>query len=471
MICYWRFFFIAGSEEILDGQARTASDGSFIYTPQNHSATGNHLRVRVHEPVYGTEATITTDLDFADVYAGDSIVLDTDLASISISLQAEDVTMPTFSGSLTAPHGVSTTGRLLQFDVNGDDVADDFAVTDGLGQFQQTFTQWAGPATGAQTIRVRVTAENWSEDTASSYRSFGGWQTYLWNPVLNVAPTVARFELLNDTGYFNLDGDASIDADDYRFTVLDRVTTDPTVVGVIADAPANSVVQFSHRGDGIVDGSATTDEAGRFKYRPLSLNYGHWDIHVRLIEADVLSGADLSTGWQPLTQSGDPSSTAAMTGFTLVPISPAQVTSIVLTNPAVAPAAQRDPRVTVTVSDADSIENVVVDFYEATTLTYLGSATLEDDGTAEFMPIGIPLNESLTITAIPSEPDPRSSSRAQGSQLQATLGTIINTDRADSTDSGIFRIPSLIDCAADCCLSLMPPSSAKCKFPPATSSL
>ncbi len=435
------FFFVEGGDEHYDGEVRTALDGSFVYTPQDHSTAGNHLRVRVHESVYGSDDTTTTDLDFTDAYAGDPIVLDTELASMSISIQSDDVIQPIFSGELTAPAGVSVVGRILQFDVNGDDRVDDFVVTDGLGHFEHAFTQWAGPANGTQTIKVRVTEEHWSDDTNSGYLSFGGWQTLTWNPATNDPPTVDRFELLIDTGYFNLDGDAGVDPDDYRFTVLDRVTTDPTVVGVVADAPPYSEVEFSHQGDGIVDGSATTDEFGRFEYRPLNLDYGHWDIHVRLTEKNVLSGTDQTTGWQPLTESGDPSASAAMTGFTLVPISLAQVTSVVFTNPATGGADQRDPRMTVTVTDADSIKNVVVDFYEGATLKYLGSTTLEDDGTAVFMPIGISLDQPVTITAIPSEPDPKLGSKAIGTALEVPLGTVVETDRADdSTDSGTFRV-------------------------------
>lgn len=420
--------------ERADGEAWTEADGSFLYTPQEHSITSNHLRVKVHEPIYGSTETRVTVLDFADPYAAAPLSTDPALAALTLTLDTPEDERVVFTGRVTEGDDLGLAGRTVQLDLNGDGRQDGLAFTDAFGRFEYTPEKWVGPTTGVLTVRARVTGEGWNDDTLTTYQTLGEWSEVLWTPPANDPPSVLRLELANDTGYYDFGGDGAIDATDYEYRVLDRVTSDPTIAGQVADAPHNAVVEFSHRGDGVVDGTATTDETGAFLYRPEGLDYGYWDLHARVRENDPfqndpVTGQTLDSGWQPITASGEPTDpTASATGFTLVAPSAATVADVRLANPADPGPMQYDPRLKVTVHETDSIENVVVDFYEqdaASTQTYLGSSRLDADGTATFTPLGIKTGEARTILAVPREEDPTTGQDLVGAPFTFNAGVSV----------------------------------------------
>ncbi|TWT77306.1 Bifunctional hemolysin/adenylate cyclase precursor [Posidoniimonas polymericola] len=428
------FYFLHSGIEVLDGEATTKDDGTFSYTPKHHSVGVNDLRIKVHEPVYGSDATAVTVLDFPDVYQAAPVGTDVSLAPLVLTIDdPNDTGRPVFSGSLSTSSNANVAGRLVQFDVNGDERPDGFTFTNGLGAFEIVFTEWAGAAAGLQTIRARVVGQALNQETNTPYLTLGEWSSLAWAPTANVSPSFERFQLMNDTGYFDLAGGSGIDADDYQYRILDLVTTDPTVTGIVVDAPPHSVVEFSHRGDGVVDGTATTNADGSFEYFPVGLTYGQWDLQARVREPDALNGVELSTGWASLSADGV-AGTGSGDGFTLVPITTSAVQQLEYAYPAAPSEPQRDIRLRVVVTDVDSVEGVTVDFHLGPNgeAGYLGSASVGPDGAAIFTPVGLPLGASFWVTATPTKFDSLNREHVAGTPMSVQFASPVEATGASS---------------------------------------
>src|SRR5262249_45845587 len=145
-------------------------------------------------------------------------------------------------------------------------------------------------------------------------------QSVFWHQLENLDPSITQFELAHDFG--NQVADVQI---------LDRVTSDPTLVGRVwnDNGVASLTIEFDYDGDYennyIVDGTTSTDEKGFFQFTPAGLTEGAWDIRARVVEHNPVTGDDLPSGWVHITADGNPATTSGLFyGFTLVPATAAE---------------------------------------------------------------------------------------------------------------------------------------------------
>jgi hypothetical protein len=168
-------------------------------------------------------------------------------------------------------------GVTIEFDDDGDQTADQSTTTDVLGNFSLTPD---GLAHGPVTVYLRAR----EFDDVGGQFLYGDWVSFNFTheqPV-NTPAEVAELQLVND-----LDE-----------TGTDPRATDPALLGLVTnDGPVEGLlVQFDHDGDGVIEGSAITDDEGRFTYQPLGLEIGPVTIRARAKEYDDQSTA-LYGGW------------------------------------------------------------------------------------------------------------------------------------------------------------------------------
>jgi hypothetical protein len=218
--------------------------------------------------------------------------------------------------------------------------------------------------------------------------------------VVNQPPNIVEIELFHDTGTNQTNG----------------ITQNSTVVGRIAhdDGSLPGVtIEFDDDNDGVIDGTAVTDEEGRFTYLPVkarqiadvpSLGYG--ELNARPTEADEYQGRLLYADWldTPIPLTLDAHDNAPPRVTLLQPLY--QVASGPLSN----------PTVWGTVSSDDGREDVAVEISRGPVNTatgkfnpqdLLGLAYTNEDGRFEFTPVGLPAGEAVTIYARAVEWDPQ----------------------------------------------------------------
>lgn len=135
--------------------------------------------------------------------------------------------------------------------------------------------------TGAFTLHWRTV----EHDASGNVVLTGDWQALtmtLYAPAASAS--VSSLHLVNDTGASN----------------TDKITSDPTLAGTVTGGSAGESVdvQFSHQGDGTVNGWVTVDQTpGDFSYDPLLSDpalasfAGSLPIEYRTVEHDALGGA------------------------------------------------------------------------------------------------------------------------------------------------------------------------------------
>lgn len=181
---------------------------------------------------------------------------------------------PTLNGTISAASGNAY--QTVEYDINGDGVADGTTTTDANGDF--TFTPH-GLAAGTLTIAAR--AKVW--DSQSQSNLDGAWQsiTFVYQPVSQQPINVAQFALAN-----NLSGSGST-----------PTATDPTVVGQLAvanlqSAPSSESAAYvtvqidTNAGNQspanyAPNASTTADASGAFQFTASGLSYGSVTIAAR----------------------------------------------------------------------------------------------------------------------------------------------------------------------------------------------
>ncbi len=371
--------FYVGDSETADGSTTTDGEGNFTYTLRDYNVGENEVHIHVLEPVYASSDSADTLVDsftitIDDVSSGAIALLRLKSSTgEGISLTAVD---PTLVGEIA---GVANPALItVEFDYDGDLAPNASALTDGLGQFTFVPEGVGDYRVGDQaTVAARVVETRVDATTGDTYKVFGPWSDPLsWHVETNLAPVITQFELAGDAG--NL----------HDWQVLDRVTSDPTLFGRVADdnALAFVTVEFDHDGDDVVDGTAITDENGYFRYTPAGLTAGAWDIRARVVEHDPVTGDDLPFVWAHITAAGDPTAASPYYGFTLVPTQPPAFDTLTHAG------SDFDPTLTGKVLDADTTENLVVYFYyvDGNVEKPVGTTTVGADGSFEFTPVGLP---------------------------------------------------------------------------------
>ncbi len=275
-----------------DGSGYTNQAGEFTIDPTNSNLSPGviSLRVRAGEfdaasmtTVYGSWSTFTFTYAVPPpalpVVSGLTLANDTGTSGDLITGD------PRISGQITVT-GASAAYLPLQFDLNGDGVAEGTGSTDGLGHFTIDPTNVI-PSAGTQTIAIR----GGRYVNGSTSPQFGDWVsiTFIYAPVVQVRPAVATLHLVSDTG---VDGD--LITSDLRFA--GSVTHDD---GSVANLP----VQFDFNGDGFVDGTLYTNQSGGFSgdLANLSVPEGTVTLKVRAGDQDPQTMSTSYGAWSLLT--------------------------------------------------------------------------------------------------------------------------------------------------------------------------
>ncbi|MEN1681434.1 MAG: hypothetical protein AAGJ46_17780 [Planctomycetota bacterium] len=411
----------------VDGVAITDDSGAFRYTPTDYLAGNNGVVIKVIEETYGSETSTSRPvLGYTEAAPGTLVLPEALSSNPTIEITAADIT--TAEGSSAALTGddpmytLSVTGKIddgpdlvlqtIEFDTNGDGVADSSTLTDGLGGYQASFQQVGGKDTPVS-VRARWVGIVHVDGGQESYKVVGGWSDPA-TALVAEKPGVdfAYFALARDTGHYAL-YDQTVG--DYEF--LDGVTSDPTVEGVLmigSEPAAYTHVEFDHDSDGVVDGYAATDSRGRFRYTPVGLAEGYWDLRARVPVRDA-TGLGEQPDWVYVTRTGDPGDTGnpddanSETGFRLVAPDALQVTSFNWVNTGAADPSVQGQVAWVMASDPMSVDKpaaggVIIDFTDKHGFE-LGSTVSASDGSFDFVPLGFFSSSSdpNSITATPRQ--------------------------------------------------------------------
>ena len=269
-----------------DDSVTTDANGNFVYSPQNLAPGTYTYHFQAIENAYpsgqinGPWVPFTFTVVAPNPPVVDQLSLsDVTGAMVSGSFNASATTDPTLAGHVTADGNPKRVE--VDFDYNGDGVADASTTANADGTF--TFKP-VGLALGSVTIHVR--AVNGDDNIT------GNWTTISFTLAAPQAPAVSTLALLNVTGGAN-----------------SGVTDDPTVTGTLAASAlsgagadlADVTVQFDTNGDGLPDGSTTTDDNGNFTWTPSGVNPGTVTIAARAVTTDSSTGDTLTGAWKSVT--------------------------------------------------------------------------------------------------------------------------------------------------------------------------
>lgn len=195
------------------------------------------------------------------------------------------------SGALIVSEG-SNAGLPVQYDINHDGIADGSLQSDAMGHFLFDF-KTPGLMYGAYTVSVR----GGGYEGGSMNISYGEWSDLTFSYIMPTMPSVVGLALVNDTG-----------------TPGDLITGDPLISGGLSLSDGSSAylpLTYDLNGDGIADGSTTTDAMGHFSFDPrgANLSYGTRTISVRggrygvdplnPMAVNYGAGADLTLTYMP----------------------------------------------------------------------------------------------------------------------------------------------------------------------------
>ncbi len=361
------------------GTTVTDEDGNYSFTPDSFTQS-NNVVIELVDLKYGSDTT-----NRSVVYDG-TVSVSTDATLLVSSLElANPLTQagenvpatsidPTVKGTISKPGDVSL--QIVEFDYDGDDIAEGSTLTDAQGNFEYEPTG-IGTSTNLS-IRSRVVNIVVDEANNTSYRTIGDWSEALeWTYVAQDAPEFEYFQLEQDTGHYG----------DYE--VLDGITSNPNLVGrVVANGlpVAYQSVEFDHDGDGVIDGYASTDAEGRFRYEPQGLSNGFWNIQAQVVTEDINKGENLTSDWMSVTRTGRTGDVSLGVGFTLVDADPVVVASLTLASDNTL-----QGNVHRGVSGNPSAKGVSVEFFDITDTdhVFLGTAQTDSDGNFVFVPTSV----------------------------------------------------------------------------------
>ena len=261
--------FDLNGDGIADGSAQTDINGHFAIDLNNSNLTAGiqTISIRGGRNVNGPMSVQYGDWsEFTFTYAPVPqprpevedlhLVSDTEIAN---DLVTSDLQV---SGSVTHVDG-SIASLPVQYDLNGDGIAEGTAYTNQVGEFTIDLAN-SHPSPGSVVLRVRA-GESVGVPISTQY---GSWATFTFTYAVAL-PIVSDLSLVADTG-----------------TPEDLITTDARVSGLLTVAEMSAAylpVQYDLDEDGVIDGATQTDVMGQFTIdlRDSNLAGGDYTISVR----------------------------------------------------------------------------------------------------------------------------------------------------------------------------------------------
>ena len=399
------------------GTTVTDEDGNYSFTPDSFTQS-NNVVIELVDLKYGSDTpnrtvvydgTVSVSTDATLLVS--SLKLSNPLTQAGENVLATSID-PTVQGTISKPGDVSL--QIVEFDYDGDGIADGSTLTDAQGNFQYEPTG-IGTSTNLS-IRSRVVNIVVDEANNTSYRTIGDWSEALeWTYVAQDAPKFEYFQLEQDTGHYG------------NYEVLDGITSNPNLVGrVVANGlpVAYQSVEFDHDGDGVIDGYASTDAEGRFRYEPQGLSNGYWNILAQVVTEDINKGENLTSDWTSVTRTGRTGDVSLGVGFTLVDADPVVVASLALASDNTL-----QGNVHWGVSGNPSAKGVSVEFFDITDTdhVFLGTAQTDSDGNFIFLPTSVDFTSGARdIEVRPAQNAPGDVNQSYTTNLSQSSNTFSN---------------------------------------------
>jgi hypothetical protein len=358
-----------------DSTVRAQTDGQFLYDPPGLTPGTRVLFARSavwdgneQQYVVGpwTQIAFTLQIPASEPASLSAVGL---LRDTGVSDDDGLTADPTLAG--TVANDGSVAQLTVEFDTNGDGIADGQTTTDAAGHF--TYVPQSLPL-GAVTVAVRVS----EYDIAARELRTSAWSTtsFTMQAPATQPVAVSELRLLSDSGPSSSDG----------------YTANATIAGQLAaDAPlAGVLVEIDRNGDGTPDGQTNADAEGRFRYEPQSLPYGAVAVQVRAVAWSHAAASYVPGAWTPLqfVHENQPNAAPRLQALTV----------------AAGSAATPSPVIQGAVTNEGALEQLTVEFDCDGDGTVDGSIQTDADGRFSFSPAGLP-GGTVTIQVRTREQD------------------------------------------------------------------
>jgi hypothetical protein len=348
-------------DNIVDGTARSGTDGSFTYIPRNLDAGEVEIRVRGVEVEPRTSDELFGDwfpIEFTYDPQPRGPEIEFTLKNDNLDEPDDLITSdPTLIGQVLDVSGLGI--PMVEFDFNGDETPDTSILTDHSGQFTYKPTSLT---VGAVTVYAR--GADW--DPEFSEYVYGPWTEFEFTLAAASPPEVTNLRLKRDTG----ESDS------------DNITRDATILGdvITDDGPKQGVIiQFDHDEDNVIDGQTTTVTGGGFTYLPQDLEEGEYTFRAR--SATPIEGTENFTygDWEEFTFTYEVNDPAVIAELKLLRDDGESSTDLIT----------RDPRLIGEITNDGSLDRLTIEFDHNNDQTPDGYAYTTADGEFIYNPFNL----------------------------------------------------------------------------------
>ncbi|MGH7137142.1 MAG: hypothetical protein ACREHD_15480, partial [Pirellulales bacterium] len=285
---------------VSDGSVAANSSGAFTMLPANLSYGNVTVAARAveYDPkrtihLYGAWTAISFDYEPPPAPAITSFTLANDTGGTA---NPGHTTNDALQGTIAA----APTGDTVQveFDTNDDGIADTSVAVNGTSF---SFTPDWLPF-GQVTVQARTVLSA----SGGVVLDYGAWTplTFTYRATPGTPATIGSLALANQTG---TDANGLPTASDPTLTGTISVGNALSGIPAGGDAPnAYQTIEYDVNGDGVPDGTTTTDANGNFTFTPQGLAAGTVTISVRADAWDDQSQSNLEGPWQTITFDYEP---------------------------------------------------------------------------------------------------------------------------------------------------------------------
>ncbi|TWT59741.1 Ig-like domain-containing protein [Rubinisphaera italica] len=306
----------------------------------------------------------------------------------------------------------------VEFDHDGDDQIDGSAWTDSQGRFTYD------PA-GLDGSQVTIRARSLVEDPLTGNPVTGNWKEVTFQSSATPVAGISSVQLVHDLG----ENEANWSTYLPEITgQLDGYYQGEILFGLIPDGSqsgnssynedaaeiAGIVVEFDHDGDDLIDGRATSDENGNFRYTAAGLAAGLNSLRMRTSVWDDQAGQFVTGSWSTLFFQLEARTllTPVISEFGLADDNGADATDLETSNPLLRGA----------IDAGEQAAGISLEFsHLATGETVDGTAEVSATGSFQYMPVGIALGAQTTrVRTVQWNPETRQAVRGDWVSLEWT---------------------------------------------------